>query len=108
MLAIGLNIGVGDKGLREAAALPALEKYAKSSHDGTENRPKVGQIFVNSGSFIGQPPKFYPPPLRLWTLGSVYTGSVPFGTVPKWVRLGLAFTGDPLEPFQMELLAVPK
>ena len=35
-------------------------------------------------------------------------GSVPFGTVPKWVRLGLAFTRDPLEPFQMELLAVPK
>ena len=41
-------------------------------------------------------------------LGSVYTGLVPFGTVPKWVRLGIAFTRDPLEPFQMELLAVPK
>ena len=40
--------------------------------------------------------------------GSFYTGSVPFGTVPKWVRLGLEFTQDPLEPFQMELLAVPK
>ena len=41
-------------------------------------------------------------------LGSVYTGSVPFETVPKWVLLGLAFTRDPLEPFQMELLAVLK
>ena len=35
-------------------------------------------------------------------------GSVSFGTVPKWVHLGLAFTRDPLEPFQMELLAVSK
>ena len=45
---------------------------------------------------------------KVVNLGSVYTGSVPFGTVPKWVRLGLAFTRDPLELFQMEMLAVPK
>ena len=35
-------------------------------------------------------------------------GSVPFGTVPERVRLGLPFTLDVVEPFQMELLAVPK
>ena len=45
---------------------------------------------------------------NLVDLGSVYTGSVPFGTVPKWIRLGLAFIRDPLELFQLELLAIPK
>ena len=46
--------------------------------------------------------------LLLNPLGSVYKRSVPFGTAPKRVRLGLAFTWDPLEPFQMELQPVPK
>ena len=41
-------------------------------------------------------------------LGGIYTGSVPFGTIPEWVRLGPAFKQDPLELFQMELLALPK
>ena len=41
-------------------------------------------------------------------LGSVYTGLAPFRTLPERVHLGLAFTWDPLEPFQMELLAVLK
>ena len=41
-------------------------------------------------------------------IGSFYMGLILLGTVPKWVRLGLAFTRDPLELFQIELLAVPK
>lgn len=38
------------------------------------------------------------------TLGSAYTGSVPFRTV-QMGTLRRAFTWDALEPFQMELLA---
>ena len=40
--------------------------------------------------------------------GSVYTGTVPNGTVPKQVRIGIAFIRELMEPFQTELLAVPK
>ena len=35
-------------------------------------------------------------------------GTVPNGTVPKKVRIGFAFTRELMEPFQTELLAVPK
>ena len=41
--------------------------------------------------------------LRTNILDPVYTrenGTVPFGTVPKLVRIGLAFTRELLEPFQ--------
>ena len=38
-------IGVRDKGAKGAAALPALEEFAKISHNRVENQPKVGQNF---------------------------------------------------------------
>ena len=41
-------------------------------------------------------------------VGCVYTGTVPNGTVPKKVRIGFAFRRELMEPFQTELLAVPK
>ena len=44
-----------------------------------------------------------------YTIKAAFTrGLVSFGTVARWVRLGFAFTRDPLEPFQIELLATPK
>ena len=41
-------------------------------------------------------------------LGPVYTATVPNGTVPKSVRIGLAFTRELMESFHAELLSVPK
>ena len=40
--------------------------------------------------------------------GCLYAGSYQNKTIPKWTRIGLVFQRQLSEPFQMELLGVPK
>ena len=44
---------------RQGAGGPTLKKFAKIGLNRAEIGLKSGEIFVNNGNFIGQPPKFY-------------------------------------------------